>query len=248
MTSNLAKTFKEFKSYQWDTYTLWTDFIEMYAISISNSVDWAKKSERDERFKEITSKYSNDEIMIFKKLYASLVIDLEENPRDVLGETFMELDLGSDDDGQFFTPDALASVIARGAINKESINKAIDDKGFVTLSDPACGGGVNLIFGFNEIRKLGFNPQQMLLIDAGDRDRKGCFMTYIQLSLLGANAVIRQRDALSSPDIPDDDIWLTPFYILGGWRFRRKYKWQKSDFKTVTDDNGQVSFLVSEVS
>lgn len=248
MTSNLVKTFRKFQKYKWDTYTLWSDFIEMAAISISNTTDRFQRKNREERYLEISNKYSKDELMIFSKMMADLVMDLEENPRDVLGEAFMELELGNKWVGQFFTPYPMAYIMTQMTLTKEAVQESIDKDGFVTIADEACGGGVTLIAAFNCIRELGFNPQQMLVIEGADIDARSCYMSYIQLSLLGANAVIRQRDSLDSIDKPDDATWFTPLYILGVWRYKRKLKPQKSDFKTVTDDSGQVSFLVSEVS
>lgn len=248
MTSELVKTFRKFTKYKWDNYTLWTDFIEMYAISLSNAVDWAQKDEREQRFMEMTKKYTAEEMAIFKEMFAGLVLDLERNPRDVLGEAFMELELGNKWKGQFFTPYSTAYVMARMTLTKDVVQEAVDKNGFITISDDACGGGVTLIAAFNWIREMGFNSQQMMLIEAGDLDARSCCMTYIQLSLLGANAVVRQRDALDSLDKPDEATWFTPFYVLGGWRYKRKFNWPKKTFETITDDNGQVSFLVSEVS
>ena len=248
MTSNLVRTFRKFHKYKWDSYTLWSDFIEMAAISIANTADRFQSKNREERYLQISNKYTKNEMTIFSEMMADLVMDLEENPHDVLGEAFMELELGNKWKGQFFTPYPVAYIMAQTTLTKETIQKAVNKNGFVAVNDDACGGGVTLIAAFNWIRELGFNPQQMLVIEGSDVDARSCYMSYIQLSLLGANAVIRQRDALDRIDKPDDATWFTPFYILGGWRYKRKSVKQKSDIKTVTDDDGQVSFLVSEVS
>lgn len=220
MQSNLLKTFKSLSGHKWDYWTLWTDFIEMMAISISNSVDLRNRDERDERFRDITKKYTSDEMNIFKQMYSDLIVDLEMDPRDVLGEIFMELGLGDKWKGQFFTPHSLSRVMTRITLSKYKVQKSIDDKGFVSISEDACGGGATLIASFNHIRQLGFNPQEIFLINASDIDRKACYMTYIQLSLLGANAVIRERDGLAPRTKEDTSTWYTPFYILNGWKFR----------------------------
>lgn len=191
----------------------------MMAISISNAVDLRQKDKRDERFRDITKKYTSDEMNIFKQMYADLIVDLEMDPRDVLGEIFMELGLGDKWKGQFFTPQSLSRVMTRITLSKEKIERCIEDKGFITINENACGGGASLIASFNHIRQSGFNPQQILLIDASDIDRRACYMTYIQLSLLGANAVIRERDGLTSRTEEDTSTWYAPFYILNGWKF-----------------------------
>ncbi len=243
MQSNLLKTFKSLSGYKWDYWTLWTDFIEMMAISISNAVDLRQKDKRDERFRDITRKYTSDEMNIFKQMYADLIVDLEIDPRDVLGEIFMELGLGDKWKGQFFTPHSLSRVMTRITLSKDKIQKCIDDKGFVTINEDACGGGATLISSFNHIRQLGFNPQEILLIDASDIDRRSCYMTYIQLSLLGANAVIRERDGLAPRTDEDTSTWYTPFYILHGWGFKSVLDDVFAEMKPIDDCNGQISFI-----
>lgn len=220
MQSYLLKTFKGLSGYKWDYWTLWSDFIEMMAISISNAVDLISKDNREERFADISKKYSLEEMNIFKQMYADLIVDLEMDPRDVLGEIFMELGLGDKWKGQFFTPHGLSRVMTRITLSKEKIERCIEDKGFITINENACGGGASLIASFNHIRQLGFNPQEILLIDASDIDRKACYMTYIQLSLIGANAVVRERNGLAASTEDDTSTWYTPFYILNGWKFK----------------------------
>lgn len=243
MQSYLLKTFKSLSGYKWDYWTLWSDFIEMMAISISNMVDLRQKDKRDERFLDITKKYTTEEMNIFKQMYADLIMDLEMDPRDVLGDIFMELGLGDKWKGQFFTPHSLSRVMTRITLSKEKIERCIEDKGFITINENACGGGASLIASFNHIRQLGFNPQEILLIDASDIDRKACYMTYIQLSLLGANAVVRQRDGLASNTEEDTSTWYTPFYILNGWKFKSILDEVVKDTKPVDDGNGQISFI-----
>lgn len=243
MRNYLLKTFKSLSGYEWDYWTLWTDFIEMMAISISNAVDLRQKDNREERFRDITKKYTSDEMNIFKQMYADLIVDLEMGPRDVLGEIFMELGLGDKWKGQFFTPHSLSKVMTNITLSKDKIQESIEDKGFVSINEDACGGGATLIAGFNHIRQLGFNPQEILLIDASDIDRKACYMTYIQLSLLGANAVVRERDGLAPGTEEDTSTWYTPFYILNGWRFRRITDEMVGDVRSVDDGNGQISFI-----
>ena len=103
-----------------------------------------------------------------------------------------------------------------------------------------------MIAAFNHVRELGFNPQQMLVLEGVDIDYKACCMSYVQLALLGANAVIRQRDGLAPNSVLDIDTWFTPFYILGAWEQKQKYGIQGRakglDFRS--DDSGQLGFVV----
>lgn len=252
MTSNLVKTFNGLTGYKWDHWTLWVDFVEMMAISLSNAVDIVHATKREERYLQIVNKYSKDELDIFSKMYADLVIDLEQNPRDVLGEVFMELGLGNKWRGQFFTPYPTAYIMAKNTLPVDDIQRLVDEKGFVTVGDNACGGGVTLIAAFNWILEAGFNPQQMLVLEGGDIDKRSCCMSYVQLSLLGANAVIRERDGLAPQSEADRDTWFTPFYILGAWKAKQMFGFSSKpkvmDLPVVANENGQLGFDVSEVS
>lgn len=244
MTSNFVKGIESFAGHKWDTYTVWSDFVEMAAISLSNTVYTRQRDLRNIRYQAIANKYSKNELEVFHKIFIDLVMDLEENPRDVLGEAFMELELGDKWKGQFFTPYSLANVMTNSIFTKEFIQKKVDDKGFVKLTDNSgCGGGVNMIAAFNHIRELGFNPQQMLVLEGVDVDHKACCMSYVQLSLLGANAVIRQRNGLAPSAMPDVDTWFTPFYILHGWKFKSILDDVVRDTRPVGDGNGQISFI-----
>ena len=133
--------------------------------------------------------------------------------------------------------------MTRITLSKDKVQKSIDDKGFVSISEDACGGGATLIASFNHIKQLGFNPQEILLIDASDIDRKACYMTYIQLSLLGANAVIRERDGLAPRTKEDTSTWYTPFYILNGWKFKSILDDVVKGKRLVDDSCGQISFI-----
>lgn len=231
----MVKLFEEL-SYRHNLWTVYSDFLEMAAISIRCSVDMIYRSKGEGRYKQIMSNYNEKERFIFPKLLGELTKALEI-PGDYLGEVFMELGLGSKWKGQFFTPYHLCLLTAQ--VSLDGVEDKIKENGFVTLNEPACGGGAMVIAVAQVIKEKGFNPQQQLKITAQDLDTKAVHMSYIQLSLLGIPAQICHANTLS---LEVFDVWETPFYVLGGWKYK-KQKEVKNHIKLKTEDSGQISML-----
>lgn len=152
---------------------------------------------------------------------------LEENPeQDFLGSIFMELNLGNNSNGQFFTPYHVCEMMAK--ITETDILSAVKEKGYVIIHDPCCGAGATLIAGIHEARKQlaeeNMNFQDHVLIVAQDIDEIVALMCYIQLSLLGVAAYIKVGDAFLEPISENDDeknYWYTPMYFSDIWWCRR---------------------------
>ena len=221
---NLAKRLRSF-GYRFTTWDIWSDFIAIAAITIANSIDrrplvWR---EREDQFLKIVAKYKPDEVNVFMAALGDTIRLLEEEPRDVLGQTFMELGLGSRWAGQFFTPSDIGALLA--AISLTDANERIARQGFVTLSEPAVGGGAIVIGAYNALLEQGLNPQRQLHVTAGDIDLRAVHMAYIQLSLLHIPGVITHGNSLS---LEMRSTWLTPAHILGGWDAKLRH-WRATD-------------------
>lgn len=142
-----------------------------------------------------------------KRLYKK-----EDNePTDILGEIFMELDLGSKWKGQFFTPMTVCKAMADMTIaDTKNLEKIIKEKGHFTVLEPACGGGALIIALAVEIKKEGFNYQECMKVTAVDLDLKAVCMCYIQLSLLGIPAIVVHGNSLTQETF---STWKTPMYL-----------------------------------
>lgn len=124
----------------------------MFACALSNRFDRAHFEKREALYKKIISKYDEQERMVFPELVADVVAALDENPeQDFLGSAYMELELGNDHAGQFFTPydicRLMSSVAGRG------VALQVMEKGYATINDCACGAGATLIAACHEIGK-----------------------------------------------------------------------------------------------
>ena len=153
-----------------------------------------------------------------------MICALDENPeQDYLGKLFMDLDLGNEHNGQFFTPYHVCQLMA-------DISCSLGDDIFSvkTVNDPACGAGATLIAGYHTYRKLytekNLNAQNYILMFAQDIDETVALMCYIQLSMLGIAAVVKVGNTLTDPMCSGDsteNYWYTPVYFLPPWSDRR---------------------------
>lgn len=188
---------------------IFNDFLEISALSISNSVDLRNYKTREKRYIEISNKYTRKELKLFSNVLGELAIKME-SPRDILGEILMELEEGNKTKGQYLTPFHICLLNAELALDE----KRLKEDGFLVLSEPSCGGGALIIAFYLTMKKRGYNPQKQLKVIAGDLDLKSVFMCYVQLSLLGIPAKIHHSNAMSGEIF---SIWKTPDWILGGW-------------------------------
>lgn len=190
------------------------DFIEMAAIAISNSVDKARFAEREATYMETVSRYTKEEVLTFKQCFHLLTKIMDQGFGDHLGQLYMNLDLGNDRLGQYFSPYDLSLLNARMILDESSVAQKIEEKGFVSLYEPTVGGGGMVIAAAQAVKDMGFNPQQQLHVTCQDLDITAVYMTYLQLSLFGIPAVVIHGDVLK---LEERSHWYTPFHIINGW-------------------------------
>jgi type I restriction-modification system DNA methylase subunit len=235
---NLIKLIEQ-ASYRHSTWQVFSDFVEMAALSISNSVDKTQWETREKRYLDIIKGYERRDGELFPKMFGELVKALEIEMTDVLGEIFMELELGSKWKGQFFTPMSVCRAAA--AMSLVDVKKLVKEKGFITVNEPAVGGGALIIAVAEEMKNLGLNYQQTMLVTAQDLDLKAVHMCYLQLSLLGIPAVVLNANTLSMEVYSQ---WKTPAYILGGWWYRKQKEAKKVEpIKLQLEEDGQYSIF-----
>lgn len=229
LLKEIIKIFESLR-YKRDLWSLYSDFLEMMAIAISNSAEryFLPKSfeKREQRYLSLAKTYDKKELLKMSEVFNFFVklqdYNLEsEGAKDILGGLLMKLNLGDKWAGQVFTPDNLASLLAKLTCSEEDLKKQIEERGFVYASDSAVGGGVTMIGLVNAMLDGGFNPQRYLFVECGDLDKRACFMTYIQLATLGIPAIVKNQDTLLNKVF---DVWFTPAFYLDGWWFRLKNK------------------------
>lgn len=194
------------------------DFVEIAAISISNSVDPCQYEEREKQYMNLIKKYDPERQKLFPEAFTQLVLALEHEaqasaPSDVLGQIFMDMGLG--DKGQFFTPQHVCDMLGRMSLSEP--DKAIAENGYISLLEPCCGGGA-MVLGFAQaLLDCKYDYSRQMVVTAIDADIRCVHMCYTQLSLYGIPAVVIHGDSLS---LKEWSHWYTPLYMLHGWRWR----------------------------
>jgi len=212
---NLIKLIEKV-AYRHSTWQVFSDFVEMSALSISNSVDLVHFDEREAQYMRVIERYSKDELAMFPQMLGELVMELETGFDDVLGAVFMEMELGNKWRGQFFTPYHICKMMARLHVD-DGMRAIIDRQGFIRVNEPACGGAAMIVALAEEMKEAGINYQDCLHVVAQDVDLKAVHMAYIQLSLLHIPAVVIQGNTLALEEVSR---WYTPAHILGLWNFK----------------------------
>lgn len=227
----LVKKFEVFSSNGRSRWQVWSDWITMSAIAVSNATDRSHFDEREKQYLSIAGKYTRPEMEAFTEMLALLVVALEDNPeQDFLGELYMCLGLGNDHAGQFFTPYHLCEFMSAVTTPAEEFQQKIGDRGWVAVCDPTCGAGALLVAFANECRKKGINYQTDVLFVAQDIDYIVGMMCYLQMSLLGMPGYVVIGDTLASPSVSYDkrgllpvnkgNVWYTPMLRIPVWQYR----------------------------
>ncbi|NLK76232.1 MAG: N-6 DNA methylase [Clostridiales bacterium] len=202
---------------RYNYHTIFQDWVATMAISIQNTCSTIKGKQdeiwkdREKYYMDIMRKYTEEEQKNFAKMLGMLTETFEEgNITDVLGEIYMSKNSGNSKLGQFFTPFHLSELCARMAI-EEQLQQYKNE--MIEINEPSTGGGGMMIAAIKVLKERGIDYQRKVHIVAQDLDWNGVYMTYVQLSLLGANATVVQGNTLSEPyssETPKNRIFLTP--------------------------------------
>ena len=220
------------------SWEVWQCLMSAWACAISNAFDKSENhyQAREEEYAQSIRKLG-DSIEVPAQLLAIVTQALELNPdQDFLGKLYMNLELGSHWKGQFFTPYNICRMMAGMQIGEKAVQE-VDDKGWISICDPACGAGATLVAAANELRAKGINYQTRCCFIGQDVDRVVAQMCYIQLSLLGCPGYVMVANTLSDPltgpvlwpeekrgrrNEPDQELWFTPMWASEVWNMRRK--------------------------
>lgn len=217
-------------SYRHRLHTVFSDFVELAALSISNAVDRTQYDAREARYMQIVGSYTPEEVQRFPRMLAVLVDWLEQGFADCLGELFMTLELGNHWKGQFFTPYPICTLMA--GLTLGDARAEVERSGFVTVSDPASGAGAMLLAMAEAIQEQGINYQRAMHATAVDVDATAVHMSYVQLSLTNCPALVVHGNSLT---LKEWGHWATPAHILGGWDRRLRGRAQPREVDQLAE-------------
>jgi hypothetical protein len=214
-------------AYRHSTWQVFADFVAMAAYSISNSVDLPNREKREAEYMQIVKRYEPKEVAVFPQLLAELTMAIEDEPSDVMGRVYHELELHNKWAGQYFTPFDICKMMARmTAGDGGEMTAKMEGLDFLTIAEPACGSGAMVIAFALAMKEAGLNYQQQLHVTAVDIDAKCVHMAYLQCSLLHIPATIIRGNTLSAHPFGEspEDLWYTPAHIMGGWDWKLRQK------------------------
>ncbi|WP_436883071.1 N-6 DNA methylase [Enterobacter asburiae] len=194
-------------------HEVFRDFTALGALAVQNAFLRCPALEKE--YLAIAGRYQPEDMQRMSQLLGGLVCALDCRPGDFLGEIFMDLEMGSANMGQFFTPFSLSQLMAR--ITVQDVARQLEQKPFITLDEPAAGAGSMVIAFAQSLAEQGINPQQQLFVRCTDIDATAAQMCYLQLSYLGIPAEVITGNSLT---LEARRVFRTPFWYLGGWEQR----------------------------
>lgn len=217
------------------SWQVWADLMSVFACAISNSTepDPVRREAREKEYAKCIEQLGGMEIP--SKMFALLTLALSRKPeQDFLGDMFMSLNLGNHWKGQFFTPYHICDFMAK--ITLADHRAEIEEKGYISINDPACGAGATLIAAANVLDLNGCNHQTQALFVGQDLDRLAGLMCYIQLSVLECAGYVVIANTLTNPTVGDvlfpaeqegQEYWYTPMFYNDNWTIRRAIRWME---------------------
>lgn len=195
-------------------FQVFDDLMEFYSIVYTNPFcpfHDKKWQERENRYNKILNQYNKE---LLEDCFACIVNAFELKECDFLGDVFMSLMINDKKGkGQVFTPYHVGELMAKECFTKEHIEQILKEKDFISVYDPAVGGGCLLLASFYQIKQAGYNPQEIAFFYGADLDIRCCRMAFIQLSVIGAKARV---DNMNSLTLEHYGSFYTPAFLLGG--------------------------------
>ncbi|MDH2051261.1 MULTISPECIES: N-6 DNA methylase [Achromobacter] len=231
---------------------VWSDWVEICAIALARA-DLAQREAREQRYLQVIAQYERAELDQLVQAFSHLVMAYEVRVQaadfgDVLGSTFMMLDMGNAGTGQFFTPYEVSRLMGNMMMgNGQDLVDKTSAQEFVRVLEPACGAGGMLIAAAHAMHDAQLNYQQCMHATAIDIDQRCVHMTFIQLALLHVPAVVIHGNGLTGEC---REQWFTPAHILGGWGARLRHREAEEGARALLQapaaaDQGQVDETIA---
>lgn len=204
--------------------SVWNDFTVLSAIGISNGLQY--KQERDLFGEMILSHYDNHEKQLMQRLFDRTAEAFAGNPnQDYLGALFMALHLAKNSREYHLNTYQETERIAKLCIEETK------SKPYTFFGDPQCSTGAMQIASFNQMKKMGRNPQTQLFCAGYEGNFTFAMMCYIQMSILGIPGYVANDRHKVAPNgstlIAPKNAWCTPLYFHKTWAQRRVSEYLK---------------------
>lgn len=196
------------------SFEAWQSFVYVigYTLAVTCGNDCIKIKKTFEMAFEVVKEAREE----FCALEDALIQSITDNKfQDAMGGLYMRLGIGNEAGGQFFTPFHLSRLMAKIDLDKDAVWKTILEKGYISVSEPSCGSGGNVIAFCNACHDTGIDYQQYVYFECQEISEMTALMCFIQLSLMGIAAQIivgdtlkrEQRLILKTPVLTMDPVW-----------------------------------------
>ncbi len=164
---------------------------------------WAKLTAPDsERADALEARYmavvgtyrAKADVRAYPRFVAAAAAEAAQG-RDFLGEVAAELGLLDARAGQFFTPRSVSLMMAEITMNDPG--PLIEAEGFITLAEPAVGGGGMVLAAADVLERRGYEPGRHMLVNAVDLSPLCYQMGFLQLTWRGVPALVERANSLS---------------------------------------------------
>jgi hypothetical protein len=173
------------------------DFLELATCAIRKTTlpPGPEADALEARYMKVVAQYPPDDIRSMPELLALTGLAVAPGGCDFLGTIAGARELLDVRLGQLVTPYPVSRMMAEMVL--QDAGAIIKERGFVTLQEPASGTGGMVIAAADILEAQGFNPGLTLYVEASDVAALCFKMTYLQLSLRGIPATVRQANSLS---------------------------------------------------
>lgn len=227
-------------------YEKFRDFCEMVYCTYAQRAppyDPEKAAKLEARYMQIVDTYRDkDDVRAYPELLAWAALALG-NGQEFFGAVASRLELlDTAQNSQFFTPNNVSKMMADMII--EDPGPLIEEHGFITVSEPACGAGGMILAVADVLEKRGFDPSVHMLVQATDISPLCYHMTYVQLTLRGIPAAVIRTNTLTMEQF--ESAWtpqVGPFFEKHGRLFDVPVREERPPPDYTINQHGQLGLF-----
>lgn len=160
--------------------TVFTTFLEITANSLAAQTDPENAEKREQRYQEMASTMTPELLSSYARMLALLFLTVREyrnDPCDILGGIYHELNLNNEWNGQYFTPDDVCRLMAQITLPSDELSAK---DGPITINEPTCGSGTMVIGAIWAMQRKEFDYRHNTFFVAQDIDIRCVWMAYIK--------------------------------------------------------------------
>jgi type I restriction-modification system DNA methylase subunit len=178
------------------TYEKFRDFCELaYCAYAKLTADPDRAESLETRYMQIVGTYQDkDTVRAYPELLA-MAWDAVDGGQDFLGSVASILEVLDARNGQFMTPQSVSRMMAEMLLH--DAGQIIEEKGYITLNEPAAGSGGMVLAAADVLTTQGFNPALNMLVQAIDISPLCFHMCYVQLTIREIPALVVRANTLS---------------------------------------------------